>query len=189
MNVTRGIVGAALVACAAPVWAQDAVAYRLLATNKTSTMAKEMNEAAEAGFRFASAMGGDTSMGGNQVVVVMARTAADPARCSYRLLATSRTSTMQRELQEAGDDGFVYRGQTVFKTAFGGDEVVVILERDRDQPAGEQQYKLLATRKTGTLQKELNEAGELGYELMGLTVAKTAMGGEEVVAITRRARP
>jgi hypothetical protein len=39
---------------------------------------------------------------------------------------------MQRELREAADAGFEYMGQTVFNTTFGGDEVVVILERDKD---------------------------------------------------------
>ena len=40
---------------------------------------------------------------------------------------------MQNELQEAADAGFDYRGQTVFKSAFGGEEVVVILEKDLDE--------------------------------------------------------
>ena len=38
------------------------VDYRLLATNKTSTMVKELNEAAVAGYRFEQAMGGDTAL-------------------------------------------------------------------------------------------------------------------------------
>ncbi len=50
----------------------------------------------------------------------------------YRVLATSKTSTMQKEMQEAGDAGFEYRGQTVFKSAFGGNEVVAILEKSMD---------------------------------------------------------
>lgn len=69
----------------------------------------------------------------------------------YRLLATSKTSTMQKELQEAGDEGFDYRGQTVFKTTFGGDEVALILERDRNNPSSHTEYKLLATKKTSTM--------------------------------------
>jgi hypothetical protein len=175
---------------ASSAWAQDPVSYKLLATNKTSTMQKEMNEAAEAGYRFSSVMGGDTAIGGSEVVVAMARVSGreGAGRFSYRLLATTKTSTMEKELGEAAEAGYVYKGQTVFKTAFGGEEVVVILERNRDERAPEQDFKLLATKRTGTLQKELNEVGEQGYELLGLTVAKTAMGGEEVVAITRRVK-
>jgi hypothetical protein len=171
-----------------PVHAQatTAVEYRVLATSKTSTMETELNEAAEAGFRFQATMGGDTAVGGSEVVAVMSRTADGRSRFAYRLLATSRTSTMQKELQQAADAGFEYRGQTVFKSAFGGEEVVCILERDKDADARRHEYKLLATTKTGTLQRELQEVGVAGYELMGMTVAKTALGGKELVAILRR---
>ncbi len=164
------------------------IEYRLLATNKTSTMQKEMNEAADAGLRFGGVMGGDTSFGGSEVVVVMTRDANAETRSRFRylLLATNKTSTMQKELQEAGDQGFEYKGQTVFDTSFGGDEVVVILERNLDAPTVHYEYRLLATKKTGTMQKELAEAGAAGFEFVGVTVGKTAFGGSEVVSILRR---
>jgi hypothetical protein len=38
------------------------------------------------------------------------------------------------------------------------------------------------------MEKELSEAGEGGYAVVGMTVAKTAIGGRELVAIVRRAR-
>jgi hypothetical protein len=47
----------------------------------------------------------------------------------YRLLASKKTSTMQKELAEAGDQGFGFVGMTVAKTLVGGDEVVSILRR------------------------------------------------------------
>lgn len=166
-----------------------AVEYRVLATTRTSSMEKELNQAAEAGFRFQSFMGGETAFGGDEVVAVVGRGGADRgARFAYRLLATQKTSTMQKELQQAADGGFVYRGQSVFKTVFGGDEVVLILERDEDAEPRRDEYLLLATSKTSTLEKELAEAGARGFELVGLTVAKTSLGGREVVAITRRPR-
>ena len=51
--------------------------YRVLATNRTSTMEKELNEAAESGFRFQAVMGGETG-GGNEVVVVIVRRSGQP---------------------------------------------------------------------------------------------------------------
>jgi hypothetical protein len=159
--------------------------YRILATNRTSTMEREMNEAAEGGFRFVAVMGGETAVGGNEVVVLMSGT-GEPAGYGYKLLATNRTSTMERELQEAADAGFLYRGQTIFKSTFGGEEVVCILERDVSASVQPMQYKLLATNRTSTLEKELLEAAAAGYEVVGMTVAKTAMGGKELVVITRR---
>ena len=161
--------------------------HRVLATNKTSTMEKELNEGAEAGFRFQAVMGGESAFGGKEVVVVMSRQTQRVGRYSYRLLATSKTSTMQKELQDAADAGFHYKGQTIFGSTFGGDEVVVILERDKEAGPRPSEYKLLATSKTSTLQKEMQEAGAAGYELVGMTVAKTALGGKELVAILRRA--
>ena len=168
-------------------YAADTVEYRVLATNKTSTMEKEMREAGAAGFRFAGTMGGDTAFGGNEVVVVMTRTGAAGPHYVYRLLATTKTSTMQNELQAAGAEGFEYRGQSIFSSMFGGKEVVVILEQDRDATSKDRwEYRLLATSKTSTMQRELSDTGAQGFEFVGMTVASTAMGGNELVTITRR---
>lgn len=164
--------------------------YKLLATTKTSTMQKEMNEAAAEGYRFGAVMGGETAFGGKEAVLIMVKEAGAPAKQRYRylLLATNKTSTMQKELQAAGDEGFDYKGQTVFETTFGGQEVVVILEQDREANPPVYEYKLLATSKTGTMQKEISAEGRNGFALVGLTVAKTAFGGSEVVAILRRVK-
>jgi len=160
--------------------------YRVLATSRTATMEAELNSAAEAGFRFQTAMGGQTANGGNEVVAVMARRAGVRPRVAYKLLATSKTATMEKELQAAADQGFEYRAQTVFTSAFGGEEVVCILERDKDADARRSRYRLIATTKTSTLEKEIAQAGAAGYEILGMTVAKTAFGGKELVAIMRR---
>ena len=161
--------------------------FRLLATNKTSTMQKEMNDAADAGYHFEGTMGGETSLGGSEVVVIMSRNpVSTKKRYEYKLLATSKTSTMQKELQQAGNAGFEFKGQSVYSSTFGGKEVVVILERDSEAKPAEWEYKLLATKKTSTMQKELNEAGADGYVFVGVTVGDTLIGGKEVVSILRR---
>lgn len=187
------LISAGLAACgldaqtAPPVDDARVYEYKVLATSRTSTMDKEMNEAAQAGFRFGSVMGGDTAGGGKEVVTVMYRGTGDAKPCcEYRLLATARTSTMQKEMQEAADAGFVYCGQTVFQSALGGKEVAVIMERDKQESAGKYEYRLLATSRTSTMQKELAEAGSAGFEIVGLTVGKTAMGGSELITIMRR---
>src|SRR6059036_967903 len=168
--------------------AQSTFDYRVLATNKTSTMEKEMNEAADAGFVFGAVMGGDTAVGGKEVVVIMVKDSSKEQgdKRRYKLLATSKTSTMQKEMQQLGDEGFEYKGQTVFETAFGGKEVVVIMEGGSSSSGKKIYYKLLATTKTSTMQKELREAGEAGFRITGVTVAKTAFGGAELVSILRK---
>jgi hypothetical protein len=161
--------------------------YRVLATTRTSTMEKEMNEAADAGFVFAEVMGGETAFGGKEVVVVMLKdpAATAPGKRAYRLLATSRTSTMQKEMQQLGNEGFEYKGQTVFQSGIAGREVAVIMERGASE-SKRIEYKLLATSRTSTMQKELREAGDAGYRLVGMTVAKTAFAASEVVSILRK---
>ncbi|MEZ5401796.1 MAG: hypothetical protein R2729_19135 [Bryobacteraceae bacterium] len=164
------------------------VQYKLLATSKTSTMEREMNQAADAGYVFSGVMGGETALGGNEVVVVMwkPKGADGVSGKRYKLLATSKTSTMQKEMQAAADEGFAYLGQTVFVSAFGGREVGVIMERNVDEAPKARKYLLLATSKTGTMNKELNDAGGEGYQLRGVTVAKTAFGGSELVCILEK---
>ena len=167
--------------------AQSEANYRVLATNKTSTMQKELSEAAAAGFRFVSVMGGETSFGGKEVVAIMQKSGDGAARYEYKLLATSKTSTMQKELQEAADAGYEFVGQTVFESLFGGKEVAVILERDMQAPGtAKYEYKLIATKRTSTLQKELDAIGENGYHALAMTVGETAIGGGELVVITRK---
>jgi hypothetical protein len=180
--VFRVIVVCGFLAAAAGAERYD---YRVLATSRTSTMEKEMNEAAEAGYEFAGVMGGETALGGNEVVVIMAKPLGGEtsARKKYKLLATSKTSTMQKEMQQAGDEGFQYCGQTVFKSAFGGREAVVIMERNAESPPVRKIFRLLATSRTSTMQKELLEAGEAGFRLLGVTVSETAFGGKELVCI------
>ena len=101
------------------------------------------------------------------VLCVAASTAFAQDSISYRVVATSKTSTMQKEMQEAGDTGYRF--------------VAVMGERF--------EYKLLATSKTSTMEKELRELVEGGYQAIGLTVGKTALGGSELVVISRRERP
>jgi hypothetical protein len=152
-------------------------------------MEKEMNEAAEAGFVFNSVMGGETGLGGKEVLTVMNKNSdGTTVKKRYKLLATSRTGTMQKELQEAGDAGFGYCGQTVFQSAFGGREVAVILEKSADAPVKRIEYKLLATKRTSTMQKELQQAGDNGYQFLGMVVGKTAIGGSEVLSILQKIR-
>jgi len=189
--ITRTI-ACLLVSASFALAADNAIDYRVLATNKTSTMEKELNENADAGFRMEKAMGGQSTFGGSEVVVVMSKVKSAPAtkRYSYKLLATNKTSTMEKELNSAGLEGFKYVDQTVFNSTFGGDEVVSILERDRETDSRVRyEYKLLATTKTSTMQKELQAAGDLGFQFVGVTVSKTAFGGKEILSILRRDVP
>lgn len=163
--------------------------YKLLATSRTTTMEKEMNDAAAEGYRFLEVISGETFFGGSEALVVMIRPAQDYSRgrFAYKLLATTKTGTMQKELQAAGDEGYEHRGQSVFKKTFGT-EVMVILERDNKLKTRFWDYKLLATKKTSTMQKEVMEAAAEGYQFVAFSTGSTFFGGNEVVTIMRRPR-
>lgn len=108
---------------------------------------------------------------------------ADSENLQYKLLATTRTSTMQKEISETAAQG--YRILVGAPTA--GSEMALFLSRD-GTVADPYQYKLLATTRTGTMNKELNEAAEAGYRLIPSTmIAKKQMfGGVEIVMILER---
>jgi hypothetical protein len=161
--------------------------FKVLATNKTSTMEKELNQAADIGYRLEGFNGGETMFGGKETVAIISYTGESKPRYKYKLLATSKTSTMQKELQQYGNDGFEYKGQTVFETTFGGKEVVTVLEKDTTVTEQmKYEYKLFATSKTSTMEKELNTQTDGSYKFVGITVAETTFGGKEVVVITRK---
>ena len=151
--------------------------YLLLATTKTSTMQKELTEAAAQGFVIR--MGSPTSS--SEMALFLERAAEPPDTYTYQLLATSRTGTMQKELAEAAEEGFRLLPRTMIskKQMFGGMEVVCILERP---PNIEKyyRYRLLATKRTGTLQKEVTEAQAEGFVLGGMVSR-----GEHMVIMER----
>ena len=182
------VLGLAISGFATTALAQT-LTYRILATNKTSTMQKEMQEAGDAGFRFVAVMGGETAIGGKEVVVLMEKSAGPVVRYEYRILAANKTSTLQKELQEASDAGFEVAGQTVFESAFGGQETAALLQRNTGAGNADRfEYRLVATSKTSTMQKELQDLADQGFAAVGLTVGNTALGGKELVVITRRKR-
>lgn len=180
------LAAAALLFAFASTAAAQSRTYKVLATSKTSTMQKEMQEAGQLGYRFVAVMGGETAIGGKEVVVLMEKDAANKTTFDYRLLATSKTSTLQKEMQEVGDSGFAVVGQTVFESLFGGKETAAIVERGSAGTPTRYEYRLVATSKTSTLERELQEAVADGFTAVDMTVGKTALGGSELVVITRR---
>lgn len=151
--------------------------YKLLATIKTSTMQKELDETAAQGYRIL--VGSPTSDAEMAVFLSREGTVAEPYK--YKLLATTRTGTMQKELNEAAADGFRLLPSTMIakKQLIGGVEIVSIMERP---PRVEKlyEYKLLATVRTSTLQKEVTEAKEAGFVLVGMVSR-----GEHMVIMER----
>jgi len=144
---------------------EEDLQYKLLATKKTSTMQKELDETAAKGYRIL--VGSPTS--GTEMAIFLSREASAENPYKYKLLATTRTGTMQKELNEAAAEGYRLLPRTMIAKAqiLVGIEIVVILEKP---PVVEKlyDYKLLATTLTGTLQKEVTEAQAAGYVIVGM---------------------
>jgi hypothetical protein len=109
----------------------DTYQYRLLATTKTGTAAKELAEAAAQGFRLIpqSAIAKDSVSGKmfgapRELVIVLERAPGALRRYEYKLLATSKTSTMQKEVADAVTAGFSIVG------IVSRDEHMVIMEKE-----------------------------------------------------------
>jgi hypothetical protein len=103
----------------------------------------------------------------------------------YVLLAATRTSTTQKEISDAAGQGFRVR----MGAPTSGNEMVILMEK-LATPADPFQYRLLATTRTGTMDKELNEAGDAGFQMLPQTmIAKKGMGlgGPEIVVVLEKA--
>ena len=154
--------------------------YKLLATTRTSTMQKEIDQTSAQGYRIL--VGAPTS--GSEMVLFLSRdgTVADPYK--YRLLATSRTGTMQKELADAADAGFRLIPSTMMskKEFMGGEEIVLIMERP-PKATNYYEYKLLATTRTSTLQKEVTDAKNAGFAIVGM------VNRDENIVVMERSRP
>lgn len=161
--------------------------YMLLATQRTGTMQMELNEAAAEGFKVLA--GSPTS--GNEMVLFLERVAQPPQTYTYRLLATTQTSTMEKELNAAAVEGFRLLPQTAMSQAsagrrilgggFAGNEIIVVVERPPNVES-RYEYRLLATSRTGTMQKEVSEAVASGFVLV------TLLSREEHMVVMERRR-
>lgn len=112
----------------------DTYEYFLLATTRTSTMQKELNEVAARGFRLlpSTMMQKERMFGSMEIVVIMEKPPGSPQHYEYLLLATTRTSTLQKEITAATEGGYEIVGMV------SRDEHIVIMERPAPSAAGEQ---------------------------------------------------
>lgn len=157
--------------------AKDTPEYKLLATTRTSTMQKEIDEVAAQGYRIL--VGSPTS--GSEMAIFLSLEGTKEQQFSYKLLATTRTGTMNKELNESADGGFRLIPSTMIakKGLLGGVEIVMIMERPPVVKT-QYEYKLLATSRTSTLQKEVTEAKDAGYKIVGMVSR-----GEHMVVMER----
>ena len=141
--------------------ASNKTEYKFLATKKVATMEEEMNAAAKEGFRYHNSSPG--------LLTLMIRDTSEKStkpRYEYKLLATLRTDTMQKEMHEMVEKGFNYLSTT---SGLGG--VTTLFERDLEKPVGadQKEYRLLAAVTDSTTEKEITESMNSGFQFRDIT--------------------
>jgi len=160
--------------------AQEAQAeYRVLETAKTGTLQRELQEAADAGYRLTAGQG----VWPTSAILEKAASSVEPVE--YLLLSTSKSGTMQKEMDDASARG--YR----FATVVGSDkkEVALVMQRPRGSTARTHEQVLLATSSISTMERELRAAAAKGFHFAAQTLFERLLGGPEYVSILERPVP
>ena len=123
-------------------------------------------------------------------LAITAVAAAEDGRADYQVLSTSRTATMEKELNHAASSGYRFLKVTHSPNIFGGQELTVVTVKDPGNAVSEtRHYRVLSARGTSGLQKKLQAAAKEGYEYLGQTTMPNVFGGKDVVVILERKEP
>ena len=134
--------------------------YLVLSTKRIQTMEKELDEAAAKGFRVL--YGGPTESFDMAIFLQRVTQPGQPTY-AYKLLATSRVKTMQKELNEAATGGFRMLPRTaIFKQGLFTAELVMLMERS-PQADKHYEYKLVTAGKESKLHKKIEAAMAEGF--------------------------
>jgi hypothetical protein len=144
-------------------------------------MQKELDEATALGFRVVTG----SALAGQEMAILMERIPQGEEKYTYKLLATTNSDTMERELNTAAKEGYRLLSRTMMaKEGFLSKEIVVLLERNPNEKGKEFEYKVLATSRTGTLQKEMTQAANDGFVVSGF-----GSRGEHMAIMEREKAP
>lgn len=134
--------------------------YRLIAATLIATFERELNEAAQQGFRVEILA---QSMRASSLAVLAVRTKADAKqrRAEYRLLEWDQ---FKKQKEELGRAGFAYRGSLLAPALFGiGAPPLILLERPLAAASSPMQFQLVESNKEKKLQRALNDAAPTGF--------------------------
>jgi hypothetical protein len=138
----------------------DDQTYLVLSTKRIQTMEKELDEVAAKGFRV---MFGGPTQAFDMALLLKRTPETVAAPYTYKILATSRIKTMQKELNELAGQGFRLLSRTIiFKQGLFTAELLMIMERE-PQSTKTYEYKLLTGSKETKLHKKVDEAIKQGF--------------------------
>jgi hypothetical protein len=142
--------------------------FLFIDTRDASTLEKELNSNAQLGWRLHQL---PKSTLANSVGALLTRVEAGK-RYQYKVLATRRVSTIEKELTQAATEGWEFRG-VMSRFDFGdmmmmafthvGGESFMVLEREAGETKRRFEYRLLSAQRKKTTQQELDQAVAEGY--------------------------
>lgn len=138
----------------------DDQTYVVLSTKRIQTMEKELDAVAAKGFRV---LYGSPTQQYDMAILLSRVQAAASAPYSYKVLATSRFKTMEKEMLEAARQGYRLLPRTaITKAGFLTMELVMLMEREPNSNKG-YEYKLITETKETKLHKRIDEAIAQGF--------------------------
>lgn len=158
-------IASTLILCLAlsPAFAQSALTpstatVRIIATTKTATFEKELNESAKEGFRLTRLAKADYGSGVSGLVT---QENATP-QYEYKVLSTTRLTTLQKEVEQAAAEGYEVRGMTTEgnATTFTTKEITAVMERPVGTTERRFTYKLVTAKK---LQEDVDNTLAEGF--------------------------
>lgn len=153
--------------------------YKLLATNRISTLKTEFEAAAAEGYEFRGITTESKPIPFTypETIVIMERPLGTAKRrFDYKFISTQREKTTQKELDAAVSEGYVPielalgMDTNAASMIFGGGSrpfITIILARDTANPGaemGKREYRFLQTSKVKTMEKEMNQAAKEGFQ-------------------------
>ena len=147
--------------------------YLILDTARTGDMQKQLQDAADRGYRLVSGQGSWLLS-----AILEKTTAAEPI--DYLLLSTKRSGTMQKELDTASTQG--YRFASVLGV---GKEVIIAMQRRKGTTTRTHQQVVLATSGIKTMERELLAEVAKGFRFVGQTVFDGLISAEYVAILER----
>ena len=135
--------------------------YLALMTIKTSTLQKELDQAAAGGFEVVMA---------NTLGVLMKRLPAGGAGAEYHLTAVERIATLETELNAAAQKGFVVVPGTVTKA---GDETIVLSRRTS---GSSERYSYRVLKSDDSVENNLRDLASKGFSPVGAFLQQSGFG-------------
>jgi hypothetical protein len=164
----------ASVAAAQDIKTEPDQRYLVIEVNKLSTFEKELNSAANQGFRL---MMSTTSEEGQKIQALMERVVAPPQTYEYRMVATFSEKTGDKEMNAAAAEGFRVLSHTAMVkqglTIFNRNSVVIMEKAPESSPP--YTYMTISAVKTSTFHKELKAAVEQGWKVVDMTYGQVLL--------------